>query len=199
MSPAGHSPDNSGCTFPTYPTGSAVHFENQGARNWAISAVTSPGGLLDNGYTVRVGKGPFDHNWNDSRAWGNGHLHIPIHSNVAAWQCSGTQTPANNGTWGIYRQGASDSLNLAWSLLYALGPSSPGTDDKNCFDTGLGRCTNFNGLQELNLEQGITAGYLEQEMHTWSSGVNYLVGYSLWDDKLADGVNLFCFLWPWEC
>lgn len=185
LSPARHSPDNSGC---------GSYSENTGAYNVAYAATNSSyvdgvsfpmpdrGNFRVRGYRVRIGTGTITSAISNSNAWA-AHRHIPIHSNARSpYTCSSTAS-SQNGTWVMYRSSAGSTL--ASHILSPLGWKSPGTNDRKCTDMV---CSGY-VLGELSQTNAVAA-YLEAEFHTWNTGVNWLrTANTQWGWRLASGVD----------
>lgn len=187
LSPSRHSPDNSGCgTFK----------ENVGARDTAQAATYSPyrngvyyptwqdrGSLSARGYRTRIGDGTINTAISNSNAWG-ADLHIPIHSNAQAFNCSTTYN-SYGGTWVMYRSSAGSALSD--DIRDTVGPSSPGTGDRICTDQA---CAGYN-LGELRYTDAVAA-YLEQDFHTWDRGVSWIrSSYPQWGWRIGNGIDVY--------
>lgn len=137
--------------------------ENFWSSSWASKAAqTLPpagAGLVDRGYTVKLGRGTTQQNISNSNAWG-ATMHVPLHSNARELNCA-TNTPSYGGTWVLYRSSQDQSFSNVMKGALAV---SPGSNDKIVYDTGLG---------ELNQVDAPTA-YMETEFHTWLHGTTFL-------------------------
>jgi hypothetical protein len=149
--------------------------ENVGSARIARSSLYDQSnggqGFLSRGYTVRIGDGLTSQNINDSNNF-RPKLHIPIHSNA-----SGSCPNSAAGTWGLYKTTNSKQINE--QLVYTVGGSSPGTNDKIVYRTDLG---------ELNSTTAV-AGYLEAGFHTNTTETNWLNSYNTWSWRLPYAVE----------
>ena len=79
---------------------------------------------------------------------------------------------------------------MAQWLTYYVGPASPGTNEKECLDTF---CTNYpnDGLGELRQPTAYYVGYLEQELHSWDRGAQWLAYDTTWQWRIAAAADGF--------
>lgn len=177
LSQACHDGGTGSCR-PNY--GCGGYNENVGSARIATSSLYNRGygsGLLDRGYTVRIGRGFVSENITDSNNFGP-KLHIPIHSNA-----SGSCPNSAAGTWALYR--STNGQDIGNELVYAIGASSPGTSDKTVYRTDLGEINNTNAV----------AGYLEAGFHTNQAETDWLNRYNEWSWRLGFAVDR-CFGYP---
>jgi hypothetical protein len=161
-------------------TGCFGYSENAGSAKIAASALHSllgGGGLLERGYTVRIGDGLTEENISNSNDWGST-MHIPIHSNARDEpNCTAPFTATNGGTQTMHV--STSGQELADQLLAAIGPSSPGTSDTTVRRTDLG---------ELN-DTNMPAAYLEAAYHTYGPDTNWLNNPTSWSWGIGAGVD----------
>lgn len=171
LSQACHDRGTGSCQ-PNY--GCSGYNENVGSARIATSSLYNRGygaGLLDRGYTVRIGRGFTSENITDSNNF-RPKLHIPIHSNA-----SGSCPNSAAGTWALYR--STNSSDFGNEIIYTIGPASPGTSDQKVYRTDLG---------ELNSTNAV-AGYLEAGFHTNTTETAWLNSYNEWSWRLGFAVD----------
>lgn len=169
LSPAYHNHQNIGC---------AGYDEEVGARAIAERARDV---LVSRGYTVRVGTGSYQTNFNDSNAWG-AHVHVPVHSNAGAWGCDPGDPASRGGTWTMYNTAGSRGHNLADFMLGAIRDYSPGTNDQLLQRTDL-----------LELKTNARSAYAEMAFHTYYWDVVWMAfDTATAGEVLANGISRHC-------
>lgn len=179
VSPAKHSPDNTGCDG---------HQESYWAQQAASTAASGAGlDLVARGYSVRLGSGVYWENKNSSNSWG-AHYHIPMHSNAPGssndWDCT---SPYNlgqgaSGTLLMHYPGSTGGAGLSDSLVSTVGPVSPGTgQDKKISSTC---CTEIT-------QTTAKAAYLESAFHTFNPDQDWLQTHTDWGWRVGYGVDLY--------
>jgi hypothetical protein len=159
-------------------TGCNSYSENAGSAAIAKAALTSSSaGLLNRGYTVRIGNGLTSQNISNSNAW-RATMHIPIHSNAGTWNCTAPFNAGNGGTMTMYY--STNGSQLAQQLLNTISPSSPGTRSSLVRRTDLGELTQTNAV----------AGYIEAAYHTYRPDVDWLRQPASWSWRIGYGVDL---------
>lgn len=172
LSPAYHGGANTGCDG---------YVEDAGAVPIAKEAASGYGtDLLDRHYYVRVAWGiSASAKVSDSNAWGSD-MHVAMHSNAKATNCSAGAS--YGGTHMIYQY--SSQIGLADTMKSAIGPSSPGTDDKRCYTPN---CSQYSSLAELT-GPNAEAAYMEMDFHTYQLGVDWLRSRT-WQWRVGYGVD----------
>jgi hypothetical protein len=149
--------------------------------------------FTERGYRVAIGWSTPTQNKNDSNSWG-ADIHIPLHSNAKSPGC-GASSSANAGTMVIYVSTAGsnlssyvrDAVGTWFDYQGTYGSPSPGINDLKCHVTSP--CTPYSSLTELNDTTAI-ASYLENEYHTWVSGVNWLTRTD-WQSRIGMAVDQY--------
>ncbi|GIU91627.1 MAG: hypothetical protein KatS3mg011_0533 [Acidimicrobiia bacterium] len=169
LSPAKHSPDNTGCDS---------FSENTEARDNALKAKDW---LYSYNYAVRVGDGDYTQNTSDSNNWGSD-VHIPIHSNAGTWDCTSPYDYSNGGTWTMYA--STNGRKLATKILYRMDGESPGTNDRVGTDVEL----SGKHLYELRYTNAVAA-YVEAAFHTFGPDEDWLRLNSTVGTLVARGID----------
>lgn len=137
--------------------------ENFWSASWATKSVTTlppaGAGLLDRGYTVRIGRGTVSQNVSRSNSWG-ATMHVPLHSNAKTTFDCPNNSPSYGGTWVLYRHSNDQSFSNVMRGALAI---SPGSNDKIEYR---------DDLAELNTNA--PTAYMETEFHTWTHGTVFL-------------------------
>jgi hypothetical protein len=177
LSPAYHGGGNVGCD--DYVEDSV----SEGAPDIAKEAASGYGtDLLNRHYYVKVRWGvSASTKISDSNSWG-ADIHIPIHSNSKAQDCSASAS--YGGTHVIYQY--SSQIAFATDLENALDGSSPGTDDKICYTP---TCSQYNSLGELT-QTYAKAAYIEADYHSYQLGVDWLRNRT-WQWRIGYGVDMY--------
>lgn len=162
-------------------TGCSSYSENANSASVSTAAAThnvNGDSLTKRGYRVYVGTGTMQQNIANSNAAG-ADIHIPIHSNAQGTgaACGGSTSPANNGTWGMYK----GFSGCATQMKTWVGGASPGTNDKIVYRGDLAELNNTNAV----------GCYLESEFHTWPAGVTWLNQYYSWSWRLGAAVDSY--------
>lgn len=161
-------------------TGCDNYSENAGSSaitSSALSANGGAGGLLDRGYTVRIGTGLTSANIASSNSW-KATMHIPVHSNAGTFNCTAPFTASRGGTMTMWY--STNGSQLAQQLLNTIGPASPGTNEQIVRRTDLGELTQTNGV----------AGYIEAAYHTYRPDVDWLRSPSTWTWRIGYGIDM---------
>lgn len=129
--------------------------------------------LRTRGYDVILGQGStYQENYSSSNYYG-ANIHLPMHSNARPSsenpRCTDTSS-SFFGTHVMYRSGNTLGQDLANALRYAIGPVSPGPNERVCYNPG-GGCTD---IELLEVKTYATAAYIESEFHDWDIGAQWL-------------------------
>lgn len=142
--------------------------------------------LRGRGYKVQIGTTTYQDAVTNSNNWG-ATVHIPIHSNAApSLPCSST-TASRFGTIVMYKDNSTAGSAFATELKNALGPKSPGTNDRTCKNSDTS-CTTVYPLAEL--QTNAVSGYVESEFHSWTTGVNWINNYT-WPWRIGMAVDTY--------
>ena len=179
VSPAKHSPDNTGCNG---------HPESPWAQKAAHDAAVGAGhDLVARGYSVRLGSGSFWENKNSSNAWG-AHYHIPMHSNAPGssngWDCTAPYNLSQgaSGTLLMHYPGSVGGSGLSSKLVTTVGPASPGQGlDKKIASTCCAEITQTNAK----------CAYLESAFHTFGPDKDWLQQHADWAWRVGWGVDSY--------
>ena len=171
LSPALHSPENVGCDG---------YQESLGARRIATRVKDY---LYARGYAVRIGSGTFQQNVASSNAW-RATVHIPIHSNAAAFDCTSPYDFGLGGSWLMYKPGSASGSNLAQKIFDAIKASSPGTWDLKSTDEAL---SGF-ALYELRNTK-MPAAYVETAFHTFRPDVDWMRLSTTVGNRIGAGID----------
>ncbi len=175
LSPADHGGGNVGCNG----------YNEDRADEIALEAAIGYGyDLRARHYWVMVGDGNYVANENASETFGSD-IHIPIHSNAKATNCSGSVS--YGGTRVLYQY--SDQIPLATQLKDRIGVVLEANDDKICKPGYPDYCSQYNSLGELTVDGAVEA-YVEAEYHTYTLGVNFLLDRT-WQWRLGYAVDKY--------